>query len=230
MSGADDWTKEIETKGLPQLKALYKLYGVEDRVMAKAYLQFGHNYNQVSRELMYNWFNKHLKLGATEPVVEKPFVPVPPKELSVYDEEHPRPKDAATADRLRQYMAEASDKQIAALRPKDAASLEEFHRVVGTALSVMIHDELPKADEVEVKEVGVKVERGDLVWRRYLIGRKGAAEQIPALGLKGKEFDGTVVVWIHPQGKSSLFKNGKLVPAAQEIIDRKAAILRRMCS
>src|SRR6185295_5335163 len=36
MSGADDWTKEIETKGLPELKALYKLYGAEDKVMAKA--------------------------------------------------------------------------------------------------------------------------------------------------------------------------------------------------
>ena len=35
MSGANDWTIDIETKGLPELKALYKLYGAEDRVMAK---------------------------------------------------------------------------------------------------------------------------------------------------------------------------------------------------
>src|SRR6266542_46189 len=32
MSGANDWTKEIETKGLPQLKALYKLFGAEEKV------------------------------------------------------------------------------------------------------------------------------------------------------------------------------------------------------
>jgi dienelactone hydrolase len=224
MTGANDWTKEIETKGLPELKALYKLYGAEDKVMAKAHVEFGHNYNQVSREIMYNWFNKHLDLGWTAPVVEKPFVPVPPKELSVYDEEHPRPKDAAPADRLRQYMSETSDKQIRALIPKDAESLKEFRRVIGTALRVMIHDELPKPEEVEVKEVGDKVQRGDLLWRRYLIGRKGAGEQIPAIGLKGKDFDGTVVVWVHPEGKSSLFKDGKLVPAAQKIIDGKAAI------
>src|SRR5262249_22269260 len=50
MSAANDWTKEIETKGLPELKALYRLYGAEDNVMAKAHLEFGHNYNQVSRE------------------------------------------------------------------------------------------------------------------------------------------------------------------------------------
>ncbi len=224
MSGAKDWTEEIETKGLPELKALYRLYGAEDRVFAKAHLEFGHNYNQVSREMMYNWFNKHLGLGLSEPVVEKPFVPVPPKELSVYDQEHPRPKDAVGAERLRQYMAEASDKQIEALRPKDADSLKEFRRVIGTALRVMIHDELPKPEEVEMKEVGDKVERGDLIWRRYLIGRKGAGEQIPAIGLKGKDFDGTVVIWIHPQGKASLFQGGKLVPAAQRLIDGKAAI------
>src|SRR5262249_5115197 len=59
MSAANDWTKDIERDGLPQLKALYKLLGAPDHVMAKAYLQFGHNYNQVSRELMYNFFNKH---------------------------------------------------------------------------------------------------------------------------------------------------------------------------
>jgi dienelactone hydrolase len=225
MSGANDWTKEIETKGLPELKALYKMLGAEDKVMAKAHLEFDHNYNQVSREMMYTWFNKHLDLGLSEPVVEKPFVPVPPKELSVYDEQHPRPKDAVGADRLRDYMAEISDKQMKELMPKDANSLKEFRRVLGSALRVMVNDELPKPEALDVKEVGQRVERGDLVWRRYLIGRKGAGEQVPALGLKGKDFDGTVVVWVHPEGHASLFKDGKLVPAAQRILDGKAAIL-----
>src|SRR5437870_528938 len=45
MSAANDWTKEIMTKGLPELKALYRLYGAEDHVMARAFLQFDHNYN-----------------------------------------------------------------------------------------------------------------------------------------------------------------------------------------
>jgi dienelactone hydrolase len=224
MTGANDWTREIETKGLPELQALYKLYGAEDQVTAK-YLNFDHNYNQVSRELMYNWFNKPLKLGQTETIVEKPFVPVPPKELSVYDEEHPRPKDAVNAERLREHMAEASDKQIKGLIPKDADSLKEFHRVIGTALRVMVHDELPKREQVVVKEVGKKGAKfGDLTVERYLIGRKDSGEEIPAIGLTGEGFDGTVVVWIHPQGKASLFKDGKLVPAAQKLIDGKASI------
>src|SRR5262249_18463410 len=56
MSGAKDWTVEIETKGLPELKQHYAMMGVPDLVMGKAFLQFGHNYNNVSRELMYGWF------------------------------------------------------------------------------------------------------------------------------------------------------------------------------
>ena len=71
---------------------------------------------------MYNWFNKHLKLGQPEPVVEKPFVPVPPKELSVYDEQHPRPKDAVDAERPAQVPdARQSDKQLAALSRRTPA-------------------------------------------------------------------------------------------------------------
>ncbi|HJT76252.1 MAG TPA: alpha/beta hydrolase family protein, partial [Gemmataceae bacterium] len=225
MSGAHDWTIDIERKGLPELKALYRLYGAEDKVMAKAFPQFPHNYNQVSREVMYNWFNKHLHLGQPEPVVEKPFVPVPPAQLSVYDAEHPRPKDAAQAPELRKTMAAMSDRQIAALRPHDAAGLTKYRDVIGTALRVMIHDRLPEAGEVEVQEVGDKEERDGAFFRRLLLGRKGKHEQIPAVGMHGKDFDGTVVVWVHPEGKSSLWHNGKLVPAARQILDGKAAIL-----
>jgi hypothetical protein len=193
--------------------------------MARAFLQFDHNYNQVSREVMYNFFNKHLNLGQKEPVSEKPFEAVPPRELSVFDEQHPRPADAGNAEKLRRYMTEKSDKQILARPPKDADGLKEYQRVMGTALRVMIGDRLPEAAEVEAKEAGDKQERDGLVWRKYLLGRKGQGEQIPAVGIKGKDFDGTVVVWVHPAGKSSLWQDGKLTPAAQRLIAGKAAIL-----
>jgi dienelactone hydrolase len=225
MTGAHDWTIDIEKRGLPELKALYKLYGAEDHVMAQCFPQFEHNYNQVSRQVMYNWFNKTLKLGQPEPVVEKPFEPIPPKELSVYDEQHPLPKDAVDAARLRQLMAEASDKQIETLRPKDAKGLEEYRRVIGTALRALVHDDLPRPEEVEAKEVGDRQEHNGIISRRYLLSRKGQSEQVPAVGMCRANFNGTVVVWVHPAGKSSLYKDGKLVPAAEKILDAKAGIL-----
>lgn len=225
MTGAHDWTIDIESKGLPELKALYRLFGAEDRVMAKCFPQFPHNYNQVSREVMENWFNAHLKLGLPSPVRERPFEPVPPKELSVYDDQHPRPKDEVGADGVKKVLTELSEKQLAALVPTDAAKLAEFRRVIGPALGVMIHDSLPAADEVEATEVGTKEEHDGRMARRFLLTRKGSNEAIPAYGVRGPDRDGTVVIWIHPMGKASLFADGKLVPEAQAILDRKSAIL-----
>jgi dienelactone hydrolase len=225
MTGANDWTKEIETKGLPQLKALYRLYGAEDRVMAKCFPQFPHNYNQVSREVMENFFNEHLKLGLPSPVRERPFVPVPPKELSVYDEQHPRPKDEVGADGVRKVLTEWSQSDLAYMTPTDAKKLAQFRSIIGTALHAMILDHQPAVDEVETSEVGPKEEQDGRIARKLLLSRRGWHEAIPAYGVRGPEHDGTVVIWIHPRGKASLFADGKLVPEAQAILDRKAAIL-----
>ncbi len=224
MTGAKDWTVDVERTALPSLRKLYKLYGAEDKVDAHCFEQFGHNYNQVSREVMYNWFNKYLKLGCESPVVEKPFRPVPPAELHVFDNDHPRPRDADAAA-LRRTLTETSQRQFDALIPQDAKGLAHYRQVVGSALRVMVDDDLPRAEDVEATPVGDRETIEGVTLQRLLLGRKGAGEQVPALGLAGPEFDGTVVVWIHPQGKASLFKDGKLTAAARKLLDGKAGIL-----
>lgn len=225
MAAANDWTKEIETKGLPELKALYKLLGVPDNVMAKAHLEFGHNYNQVSREIMYNFFNKHLKLGQSEPVAEKPFVPVPPKELSVYDAQHPLPKDATGVEGLRRHLTQEADRQLLALVPKDAASLAEFRRVLGTGLRVMVGDTLPPAGEVKVVLDGNRGDGNGFFTYKSWITRQDQGEAVPVMTLRPKDSSGRVVIWVHPDGWSSLWQNDKLVPAAQKVIDARGTIV-----
>ena len=54
-----------------------------------ARIEFGHNYNQVRREAMYRWFKKHLKFSG-EPV-ETEIEYLKPNQLTVFDEDHPRP-------------------------------------------------------------------------------------------------------------------------------------------
>src|SRR5439155_6025525 len=137
MSGADDWTKDILTKGFPQLRELYLMLGVPEKVAAKTWPTFPHNYAQPSREFMYSWFRKHLQ-RKDEEVKELPFKPVPPRDLSVYDVDHPRPKDELDAPKLRAAMTKASDAQMARLFPKDGESLKGFRRVVGGALRAML--------------------------------------------------------------------------------------------
>ena len=118
MGAANDWTKDLERIGLPEAKRIYTLYGKPELVDAK-HFDFEHNYNQPSREYMYGWLNKHLNLGWETPVREKPFEPVSPEQLAVFDAEHPQPKDALDAAALRKQMTKASDARVAAMSNED---------------------------------------------------------------------------------------------------------------
>jgi hypothetical protein len=190
--------------------------------MAKCFPQFGHNYNQVSREVMYGWFNKHLRLGHKEPIRERPFVPVPPKELSVYGDAHPRPKDEVGADGVRKVLTEQSQRRLAGLTPMDTAGLAEYRRIVGGALRVMLCDAPPQ--RIEGAPGGPQEKRDGVVAQKSAL-RNDGHESIPVYSLYDPDHNGTVVVWVHPRGKASLYDGGKLVPAARAILDRKAVIV-----
>ncbi|HZZ79603.1 MAG TPA: hypothetical protein VFE62_13865 [Gemmataceae bacterium] len=224
MTGANDWTVEIEKKGLPELKKIYAMYGAEDKVMAK-YLSFPHNYNQPSREVMYKFFNQHLRLGAEGTIREQPFKAVPPKELSVYDDKHPQPADAANAATLKKTLTALQEKQLQSLMPKDQASLAKFQKIEHGALRAMITDELAASKDVEVVSKGEQVQKGGAVTREVVLSRKGKGERVKALTVITPAFNGTAVVWVHPDGIASLWKDDKLVPAAQALVDKGAGIL-----
>jgi dienelactone hydrolase len=224
MTGANDWTLDIERKGLPELKAVYNLYGKPQNVTARCFPTFEHNYNQLAREMMYDWFNKHLDLKQPSPVLEKPFLPVPPKELSVYDAQHPRPADSRNATALQEYLTEVADRQLAGLRPADAAGLAEYRRVVGAALRVMAGGALPLAKELEVRPREAPKVAGATA-AAFTIGRRGQGEAVPTLVLRGKAPSGTVVVWIDPKGKASLLEGGKPAPAVAKMLQRGATVV-----
>ncbi|HEV3438766.1 MAG TPA: acetylxylan esterase, partial [Gemmata sp.] len=222
LSAANDWTKEIMTKGFPELQELYGLYGAKDKVAARAWLEYGHQYNIHARQMMYSWFAKYLQ-DKDATIKEGPYKPVPPKELSVYDEKHPRPKDELSVDKLREAMAKTSDEQMAKLAPKDAATLKEFHRVVGTALRAMVNDELPKEIEIRMGPDESKADGATVI--RAVLGRANEKDAIPCVGVFGPKFSHEkVAIWLDPRGKSHLFNNGKLVPAAKVLIDAGFAI------
>lgn len=213
LPSANDWTKEIMTKGYPELKKLYKLLGAEENVSAKAWTRLPHNYGRPSREYMYGWFMKHLK-GIEEEIPETPFVPVPVKDLTVFDEKHSRPKDELKAPELRKAMIAADEKVVKGMKAED----------VRKALRAMVCDELPS--EITVRK-GPEEVKGD-GWTVHLaaLGRKDELDSVPHIGMFGKKFDGSkVVVWAHPEGKASLFKEGKPTAAVQSLLDAGYAIV-----
>jgi hypothetical protein len=226
MSAAHDWTIDIERKGLPELKQVYGLYGQSDNVFAKCFPQFGHNYNQVSREMMYNWFNAHLNLGRRDAIVEQDFWPIDPSDLRVFDKQHPQPADAKDATELRQYLTGVADKQFAELLPKDAAGLDHFRQVVGTALHVMIGADTPAPSDWREHPLSTirLVDGTELVKGRAV--RSDDKTQLPWILLRPKSFRGTAVFWFDGQGKSHLLEaDGKPTEAVKKLLAAGDAVV-----
>lgn len=226
MTGANDWTKELATKGFPQLQEHYAMLGVPDRVSAKVMTQFGHNYNFVSREVMYHFFNKHLSLGLEEPIIEEDYKPLTTAELTVWDSEHPRPASGGDYERsLLRTMTEASDRQMAEVDPKDAASLARFRETAGAAFDVILTRALPPADAVQLRSVGEE-SKGDYTQTKAVVRNLPNEEEIPFVILHPQKWNKRVVLVLDEAGKSALFDaQGKPQALATSLLAAGSAVI-----
>jgi dienelactone hydrolase len=228
MTAANDWTKEMMTKGYPELQKLYGMLGAKDKVNCTPQLHFPHNYNYVTRALMYSWFNKYLKLGLPEPVIEEHWQPLSPEEWTVWDDEHPRPEGGAEYERsLCKWLDEQSDRQIDSLKPTDADSLKHYREIVGGAFDTILGQSLADVGEVGSLEVGNK-DFGEFVLHKHLlkVGRTGA--ELPAIWLRPKKAagNGQVVIWVSGRGKAAMFDDdGKPAAAVQRLLDAGVSVV-----
>jgi len=228
MTAANDWTKEMMTKGYPELKQLYAMLGAERNVICHQLTHFPHNYNYVSRALMYSWFNKHLELGLEEPVVEEDWPPLTDVEWAVWNDEHPRPADDPNHERrLLRYVTQESDRQLAALTPTDAESLSRFRDIVGGAFATIIGRELNEVGPVEcrIKEQNNRNGYGLL---KLLLRTEQNGEELPVVSLSHRRgaAQKSIVLWIDGKGKSSLTDSeGRLVPGVRHLLDTGKAVL-----
>lgn len=205
MTGADDWTVDIETKGLPELKQHYAMLGVPDNVNAK-YMKFPHNYNQPSRMMMYEFFNRTLNLGVKD-IAEREYVPLTREETTVFDATHPAPPKTEDAEvAMLRAMDAASNKQIAALTPKDAAGLKEYRRVIGGALEVMIGRAFPAAGATDFEKTD-EVSKDGYIQFTGKLKLKAQGEELPTVGLLPTNWNKQAVLWFDGEGKSKIFSS-----------------------
>ena len=227
MTAANDWTKEMMTKGYPQLKQLYEMLGAKDNVFCEPQLHFPHNYNSVTRALMYRLFNKHLELGLEEPIVERDYRPLTQEEWTVWDDDHPRPQAGDEYERsLTKWLDEESNRQIGALTPTDGNSLAGYRECVGGALQTMIGRTLLEREAIRPENVK-KQERGDYVEFTGLVRVEEHGEELPAMALlPATAWNRRLVVWVDGKGKSGLFEDsGAPCPAVGELLAGGVAVL-----
>jgi len=223
MNSADDWTKEMATKGFPELQQLYAMYGKKDNVFLKRGEHFPHNYNAVTRSAFYTFLNKHFKLGFPAPVIETDFDPLPPEQLTVWDDQHPAPK-AADPDferRLLAWFTEDADRQIRAA----AAAPEGLQTVIRPAVEVLIGRTPATAGDV-AWELEAEQDRGEFLERTGTLLNKTYGEEVSVVALCPKQSSGRVVIWLDDQGKSAVRSADDAVkPAVLKLVQGGAAVL-----
>ena len=227
MSAANDWTKDMMTKGYPELQAHFKMLGVPDHVDCVSLTQFGHNFNYPSRQAMYKWFNKWLDLKVGGADQERDFDFKTQEELTVWGESHPKPSGDKVGDTyersLLKWQTVDRVKQLAELEPKDEAGLTNYRYVVGGGWDVIIGRQ-PRLKGVEWELT--KKNAGDKVIEMAGILRdREMKEEVPAVFLYPKEWNKQVVIWIDGKGKSGIYQaNGTPIPEVQAILDKGASV------
>ena len=225
MTGANDWTKELATKGLPELQQHYAMLGVPDLVMGKVLPHFGHNYNFVSREVMYQWFNKHLGLGLPEPVIEEDFERLTTEQLTVWDASHPKPAGGGDYERaLLKTMTDDTDRQISALTPSDSASWARFREVVGGGVDVILGRSLPPRAAL-VYEAKGETPAAEFTQSLALLRNTPAGEEIPLVVLHPAKWNKRVIIWADAAGKAGLYGLDGLYAAGHRGAGQKIAVI-----
>ena len=223
MTTANDWTKEMATKGFPDLQKLYTMLGKPKDVMLHRGEHFLHNYNSVSRSAFYTFVNQHFKLGLTSPVVEKDFEPLTREQLTVWDAQHPAPKagDPDFERKLLKWFTEDSRKQL----EKAAGTQDGLDKVLRPAIEVLIGRSYSNAGNVEWDMKDKKTE-GDVVVMTGYLNNKTHGESLPVTWLYPKDWKGKVVVWLDDAGKNSLYNSDKSVKAeVLELVKTGTAVM-----
>ena len=154
LTAADDWTVEMETKGFPELQSLYALYGAEERTQLFPFTHFPHNYNQTARACMYRWMNRFFQLGYEEPILERPFTPLTPDELTVWtdaDGAYPAPSGDQIGETFELHLVRQIDESQR--RAIDSLSEPERRRIIGGAYQAIVGNSPSPAEITEITEI-----------------------------------------------------------------------------
>jgi len=240
MIAANDWTKEMPTKGFPELQRQWALLKAPDKVELDAYLQFPHNYNSVSRAAMMRWFNRYLGLGLDDAqLAERDFQLMTRDEMSVWDKDHPAPPEGPDFERklLRWWHEDAQQQILSSPGEFEKIARPAFDCIVGRSSSgertsfqqttratkdiLKISGDVQNETHHESVSVTLLVPKpktgdaGDDPEAKSPGSFKTLSEAAAPASLPSRD----VVLWLDPQGKSSVFANEVQMEPVPEVRD-----------
>jgi hypothetical protein len=126
VAATGDWTKDTLTVEGPALAHIYELLKAPSHLRYVRF-DFGHNYNQTSREAVYDWFGHWLL--KKDNLKEAPYEKEPDADLRVFPDGQ-LPENALTQEQALDLIKQRHREQYRALLPHDKESLVRFKEVM----------------------------------------------------------------------------------------------------
>jgi dienelactone hydrolase len=223
MNTANDWTRDLATKGFPDLQRAYALFGANDNVMLHHGEHFPHNYNAVTRSAFFTFLNQRFRLGFPTPVIERDYDPLSRDQLSVWDAAHPAPP-AADPEFERNLLAWLTGDAARQLRDQAATQAGLRHTLL-PAVETIIGRTYDTAGDSEWK-LDAKESRPGHVRMRGRLSNTTHGEEVPVAWLYPEKWSGRVVVWLDQHGAAALVNpDGSLRPPADRLVNAGAAVV-----
>ena len=223
MVGASgDWTKTMMTLEGPAVAHIYDLFKTPENLRYVRF-DFPHNYNQTSREAVYQWFDKSLLSKADAPVKEVVFQKEPDQDLRVFPDGK-LPPDALSQQDLIKSLKKLHQRQLESLQPKDVKSLEKYKKIIEPAWRRTMHLDLISSVETDIEYRKVPV-GADYSVEEHRFKRSGEDSGLNILYFKprnaGSSPDKIVILLVDPQGSAAFCdESGAPKKVARLLLDR----------
>jgi len=225
-SVTQDWTNLNPQYELPRLKAIYRLYGAEERV-AGVHLDAPHNYNKDTREHVYGWLVKWLLNGGKGPlrrVAEPRLEPLPVEKALIF----PPRTEETTEKETRQTLAVMARRADGAFAqaPRTAAERRAFRRVWAQTYAETL-GVCRAPEDVAVRVTFARSGLAGFSVAGRVLSRRGVGDLISALWITrddARPADPVTLV-LTGDGKAGLFDGAKPTAALKRLLAGRQRVL-----
>ena len=221
-----DWTKTMTNIEGPAVAQIYQLLGAGEKLRFVEF-DFKHNYNQTSREAVYQWFDGWLLQHPDEPVNEVPYQKEKDADLRVFPDGK-LPPDAVSQAELIRYLTREHQARLEAMTPRDNFSLEAYRKVIKPAWERTLQLEWP-GNSVHTLVTGVTQTPNGLI-EQIEMKQPGEPIGMKLVHLSPVKRDArkpaTLAVLVHTNGKKFYFdETGAPGVLARTLLDRGCDVL-----
>jgi hypothetical protein len=131
VSDTGDWTKTNAHRGRPGHRTYLSIIQAPEKLRYVRF-DFGHNYNQTSRQAVYQWFDRGSCMKPDQPVAEQAFQKEPDQDLLRLSR-WKAARGRRQPKRADQYLIKMHRDQLQSISPTNGPSLANYKRIIEPA-------------------------------------------------------------------------------------------------